>query len=100
MSTIDPAHVSIPDELVDDLIVGLGLVEGSRQYDAAINAAEVTMRYHGRQYEKTMRELQHKAWTEGALAQGPFRNSPYGEYDLKLPSEWEEIDQTTVKEDL
>lgn len=43
-----PMNIGLPDELVTELEVGLGLVEGSRQYDTAINAAEITLHYYGR----------------------------------------------------
>jgi hypothetical protein len=66
-------HV-IPDDAIDDALIDSGYIEGSRQWDQALGAIETVCQ----KYEKAVRELQHKAWTEGAMAHGPMRNSPYG----------------------
>jgi hypothetical protein len=47
--------MNIPDQLMVELFVGLNLIEGSRQYDAVIDAAEITIRYIAAQ-ESTPRE--------------------------------------------
>ena len=39
--------MNLPDALIEELIDGLDLEEGSRQYDLALDAAAITARHYG-----------------------------------------------------